>query len=113
MHVSKNGGDSWDPVQVPTVTPERVTSFHLILNCKIWPGGHINGIGSYLMTSKLTFETFALSYVKTYCSLISFLNADLHKILTKWKLQSVHEYNINFRKMNMPGLSGCRDESSA
>lgn len=60
MHVSKNGGDSWDPVQVPTVTPERVTSFHLILNCKIWPGGHINGIGSYLMTSKLTFETFAL-----------------------------------------------------
>jgi len=24
MHVSKNGGDSWDPVQVPTVTPERV-----------------------------------------------------------------------------------------
>ena len=26
MHVSKNGGDSWDPVQVPTVTPERVLS---------------------------------------------------------------------------------------
>ena len=26
MHVSKNGGDSWDPVQVPTVTPERVMS---------------------------------------------------------------------------------------
>lgn len=49
----------------------------------------------------------------TYCSLISILNADLHNILTKLKLQSVHEYNINFRKMNMPGLSGCRDESSA
>lgn len=26
MHVSKNGGDSWDPVQVPTVTPERFYS---------------------------------------------------------------------------------------
>ena len=24
MHVSKNGGDTWDPVQVPSVTPERV-----------------------------------------------------------------------------------------
>lgn len=26
MHVSKNGGDSWDPVQVPTVEPERFYS---------------------------------------------------------------------------------------
>lgn len=26
MHVSKNGGDSWDPVQVPAVTPERFYS---------------------------------------------------------------------------------------
>lgn len=26
MHVSKDGGDSWDPVQVPTVTPERFYS---------------------------------------------------------------------------------------
>ena len=24
MHVSKDGGDSWDPVQVPAVTPEMV-----------------------------------------------------------------------------------------
>ena len=37
MHVSKNGGDSWDPVQVPTVTPERVTSFILKF-------GHINRV---------------------------------------------------------------------
>jgi len=53
MHVSKNGGDSWDPVQVPTVTPERVTSFHLILNFQIWPheqGVHINRVGSNFMT---------------------------------------------------------------
>ena len=35
MHVSKDGGDSWDPVQVPSVTPERVTSFVLILNFEI------------------------------------------------------------------------------
>lgn len=26
MHVSKNGGDTWDPVQVPSVTPERFYS---------------------------------------------------------------------------------------
>ena len=25
MHVSKDGGDSWNPVQVPTITPERVS----------------------------------------------------------------------------------------
>ena len=30
MHVSKNGGDSWDPVQVPTVTPERVMSCNFL-----------------------------------------------------------------------------------
>lgn len=65
------------------------------------------------MTSKLTFELLHFYMEITYCSLTSFLNADLHKILTKRKLQSVHEYNINFRKMNMPGLSGFRDESSA
>ena len=27
MHVSKDGGDSWDPVQVPAVTPETVQLF--------------------------------------------------------------------------------------
>ena len=25
MHVSKDGGDSWNPVQVPTIKPERVS----------------------------------------------------------------------------------------
>ena len=49
MHVSKDGGDSWDPVQVPSVTPERVTSCHLIFNFETTVCC-VNGIGSNFAT---------------------------------------------------------------
>ena len=83
MHVSKNGGDSWDPVQVPTVTPERVLFVVTRVVPNSWQPAELTGYLGHLCQLLLWFIYFFKD--KLFVPLV----AQLHENETYFSLQFI------------------------